>query len=458
MKLVLNPSYKHSKEFVDLFRRYSSNIFYKDFTQYSNDLLAVTLFSIEKGKEFGLKTSELLWLTKFVYELNLTKEQVEYDYLPVLKSYVINKSKLNPIETYKSIGELNSHIESLSDSEEFVSEKDLDIFFEKDGWILAMPHTTEASCLLGKQTEWCTARTKSQNLFLSYVGRYKSNIVLFYVIKIDGNPKKNPNDKLSVGFINGKPVFDGKDGGLTVNAKNDGFSIEQFGKILGKELAKEMLIEMDEKSQSIKGKHPAKKEMERIAKSADKYLKKISEFKNEDELNDFKEEVAKYPVNEEVAIILSEDKHGFFIINLASNKSITEKIQIKLSEKESLEVRKYLAQNPSLTEKVQMKLTDDESQWIRGDLAQNTSLTEKVQIKLSEDKDEWVREWLARNTSITEKVQMKLSEDKDKSVRQRLAQNPSLTESTLIKLSKDNDEGIRPFVLNLLNKRHRKDQ
>jgi hypothetical protein len=52
-----------------------------------------------------------------------------------------------------------------------------------------------------------------------------------------------------------------------------GIKIEEFGQILGKELAQTMLIKMDEKSQSIKGKHPAKKEMERIAKSVDKYHK-----------------------------------------------------------------------------------------------------------------------------------------------------------------------------------------
>jgi hypothetical protein len=135
---------------------------------------------------------------------------VKDDYLPLIKFHFNNQDLLKPINSYSNVSELNSDIESLGEESEAVSEKELDIFFEKDGWILTMPHTTKASCLLGKGTDWCTSRTKSQNLFLSYIGRYSDDIVLFYVIKIDGNPKKNPNDKLSVGFENGKPIFDGK--------------------------------------------------------------------------------------------------------------------------------------------------------------------------------------------------------------------------------------------------------
>jgi hypothetical protein len=360
MRLVKNPSYKHSSELIREFNRHKDSISFKDHTQYTDELLIVALETVIECKRLGLSSKHILWLTKQIYENQLTKDMVKDDYLPLIKFHFNNQDLLKPINSYSSISELNTDIESLDEESETVSEKELDIFFEKDGWILTMPHTTKASCLLGKGTDWCTSRTKSQNLFLSYIGRYSDDIVLFYVIKIDGNPKKNPNDKLSVGFENGIPVFDGKKGGLTVNASNEGIKIEDFGQILGKELAQTMLIKMDEKSQSIKGKHPAKKEMERIAKSVDKYLKKISEFKNEDELNEFKKEIAKYNLSKDMQYVLSEDK----------NKDI----------------RRYLARNPNLIESIQIKLADDEDEWVRRYLALNPNLIESLQIKLADDK------------------------------------------------------------------------
>ncbi len=382
MRLVRNPSYRHSPELIREFNQYKNSISYKDHTQYTDKIFNLTINAVIKCKKLGLSNKHILWLTKQIYENQLTKDMVKDDYLPLIKFHFNNQDLLKPISSYSNVSELNSDIESLGEESEAVSEKELDIFFEKDGWILTMPHTTKASCLLGKGTDWCTSRTKSQNLFLSYIGRYSDDIVLFYVIKIDGNPKKNPNDKLSVGFENGKPIFDGKSGGLTVNASNKGFSIEEFGQILGKELAQTMLIKMDEKSQSIKGKHPAKKEMERIAKSVDKYLKKISEFKNEDELNNFKEEIAQYNLNKDMQFFLSDDQNEVVRRNLVRNPNLIESLQLKLADDEDEWVRRYLAQNPNLFELVQMKLADDEDEVVRGNLALNQNVSKEIKAKI----------------------------------------------------------------------------
>jgi uncharacterized protein YciU (UPF0263 family) len=443
MRLVRNPSYKHSSELIREFNKHKDSISFKDHTQYTDELLNLTLNTVIECKRLGFSSKYILWLTKQIYENQLTKDMVKDDYLPLIKFHFNNQDFLKPISSYSNVSELNSDIESLGEESEAVSEKELDIFFEKDGWILTMPHTTKASCLLGKGTDWCTSRTKSQNLFLSYIGRYSDDIVLFYVIKIDGNPKKNPNDKLSVGFENGKPIFDGKSGGLTVNASNKGILIEEFGEILGKELAQIMLVKMDEKSQSIKGKHPAKKEMERIAKSVDKYLKKISEFKNEDELNSFKQEIAQYNLSKDMQIILSEDENQWVRANLASNPNLIESIQIKLADDEYEWVRRYLALNPNLIESLQLKLADDEDEEVRGVLAQNPNLFESVQIKLADDKDKGVREILAENPNLFESVQIKLADDKEEWVRANLAKNPNLFESLQLKLADDEDEEVR---------------
>ena len=441
MRLIRNPSYRHSPELIREFNKHKDSISYKDHTQYTDELLNLTLNTLIECKRLSLSSKHILWLTKQIYENQLTKDIVKDDYLPLIKFHFNNQDLLKPINSYSDISDLNTDIESLGEESETVSEKELDIFFEKDGWILSMPHTTKASCLLGKETNWCTARTKSQNLFLSYVGRFDEDVVLFYVIKIDGNPKKNPNDKLSVGFENGKPIFDGKNGGLTVNASNKGILIEVFGQILGKELSQIMLIKMDEKSQSIKGKHPAKKEMERIAKSVDRYMKKISEFKNEDELIEFKKEIAQYNLSKDMQSVLSEDKNKVVRRNLARNPNLFESVQLKFADEEEW-VRRNLARNPNLIESLQIKLANDEYHVVRANLALNPNLIESLQNKLA-DKNERVRRSLTLNPNLIESVQIKLADDEDEMVRRYLAKNPNLIESVQLKLADDEDEEVR---------------
>jgi hypothetical protein len=442
MRLVRNPSYKHPPELIREFNKHKDSISFKDHTQYTYELLNLILNVVIECKRLGLSNKHILWLTKQIHENQLTEDRVKEDYLPLIKFHFNNQDLLKHINSYSSISELNTEIESLGEENETVSDKELDIFFEKDGWLLAMPHTTKASCLLGKDTEWCTARTKSQNLFLNYVGGCFNNIILFYVIKIDGNPKKNPNDKLSVGFMNGKPVFNQKDASLTVNALNYGISIKEFKQILGKDLAKTMLIKMDEKSQSIKGKHPAKGEMERIAKSVDRYMKKISEFKNEDELNDFRKEIAKYNLSKDMQIILSEDKDEVIIMHLAENPNLIESIQLKLADNKHEGVRVVLAQNPNLIESVQIKLTK-QNELIIESLSKNPNLFESVQLKLANNEKEYVRRYLAQNPNLFESVQLKLADDEDEEVRMYLAGNPNLIKSLQNKFADDKDEGVR---------------
>jgi hypothetical protein len=96
-------------------------------------------------------------------------------------------------------------------------------------WNLWMPTTRERSCKIAQyhpvslkpKTTWCTARMAGSNLFYNYVGQPGRDITLFYVIK--DKPNK-PNDWLSVGFVNGKPVLGGKNGSVSVNRDNMGLT------------------------------------------------------------------------------------------------------------------------------------------------------------------------------------------------------------------------------------------
>lgn len=453
MKFVVNPSYKHSPDLIKIFNKYKESIWFKDHAQYTDALIKDTIKAIDECKKLDLPSKYILWLTEHMYKNKLTFKVVSEDYIPQLKFHFYNQDILNPIHTYSSISELNTDIESLGEENETVSEKDLDIFFEKNGWILAMPHTTKASCLLGKNTDWCTARTKSQNLFLSYVGKFYEDVILFYVIKIDGNPKKNPNDKLSIGFRDGVPEFESNFGGITVNASNKEIDIEKFGEIVGNELAKEMLIKMDEKSQSIKGKHPAKKEMERIAKSLERYRKKVSEFKNEQELEDFNSQIAEYPVIEEIQYILARNDAWEVKYNLSSNQYLTEAVQDALYLGPNDETTEgALASNPTLFESVQIKISRRSDIYLLKSLAKNKGITEKVQLILLEKKITPVIKELAKNSSITKKVQQKIVDISNdttthssvaRQTLEELATNPNLHESTQIDISNNIEQSVR---------------
>ena len=183
---------------AEKFKKYSESIFYKDITQYGLQQLQELIDLIETAQDEGLNSDQILNLTK-EYKENPDSEEL-YDY------------------------------KATSEEKEIIARgKDA---AGKD-WFVAMPHTTRASCALGKNTQWCTARTKSQNLFLNYVGRPDEDIILFYVIKRRGNPVRSQFDKMSVGFTEGEEVFDQGEGTITVTAGNNSLSQDQFEKILG---------------------------------------------------------------------------------------------------------------------------------------------------------------------------------------------------------------------------------
>ena len=132
-------------------------------------------------------------------------------------------------------------------------------------WNMWVPTTMEKSCKIAgydpvtrnPKTTWCTARTVGSNLFYHYVGRQNEDIVLFYIIK--DSPSED-NDWLSVGFLNGKPVLDGRRGGLTVNRANDGLTPDTLRGILG-DAFDPIMSGLEAKAVEMKGIHPAKEKV-----------------------------------------------------------------------------------------------------------------------------------------------------------------------------------------------------
>lgn len=260
------------------------------------------------AKNKGVKPKYFAWLAKV---LGNTQEPIQ-DIVPVLKAFDTKQPQLKAkfggkatdIYQYKSVQDLSNQLEKLNQSST-TSHSNGDVLYEDDTWLLVFPKNTEESCNSGKGTAWCTARTQSQNLFASYAGR---NVFLFYVINKQENPRANPNAKLSIGWIDGKPVFDGQQGGTTVNANNDGISEDQFRNLIGTENASRFLELMKNKVQEFNSSHPVKKEFEFYASNLDTFIKKFNTFQDPYAKEDFVEIVlSQENVSKEVFHYLAND-------------------------------------------------------------------------------------------------------------------------------------------------------
>ena len=380
----------------DQFQKLSSSIHVPDATRYTFDKLKLTVNAVQHGKEFGLKSAELKWFSKEINENpDVTEETLKEDYFPVLKFFALHRDKFQPLHKYKDISELSMGMQALrAEKVKPVSEEEKDIFFSMDGWSVAMPHNTAASCELGTtdgvpDTTWCTARTgdNAQNLFLSYTARNTSNMILFYVFQPGVDARENPNAKLSIGFINGKPHFDGKFGGITVNAKNAGLSKSEFEDLLGEETAEIFLEKMEEKAAQHEGKHPAKKEIEALTQNLPALQVKVQSFRKKDEQEDFVRMALHSPTATEECVryllsFVEEDKYYHvrealrgetfspgmammaakglpeFWASLARHRNMTPEAARILSTKPSLEILFNLANNVNTPPDVLERLGD----------------------------------------------------------------------------------------------------
>jgi len=195
MKFVRNPSHKHSSKILDEFNRLKASIYYKDHSTYTGDKIVKMLEIVNALKNFRIKSEQIRWITKFVYELDLEISVVKEDYLPVVIAHAKYKDKLKPLFEYNSQHDLFLEIQSLSDREVLVKEKDYGIIYSNDEFFIAVPETVEASQMLGKGTSWCTAAL-DDNKYESYIlGNSERKLILYYFIFMNRKPS-NPNFKI----------------------------------------------------------------------------------------------------------------------------------------------------------------------------------------------------------------------------------------------------------------------
>jgi hypothetical protein len=242
--------------------------------------------NLKPALDAGIKKPQLLnWMAK-----RLGDTPIE-DAIDAVKEFDKSKSALkakkkNPdIYGYKTVQDLKDIIQVIgpSRSEKVAQlEKQRILVGEFGDWKVEMPLTTASACHIGKGTTWCTAATKTKNMFLYYT---EQGYILFHITRRGADPTKDPTAKLNVGFKDGKAKLEGEFGGVSVDAKNKGLSTLKLQKILGVQFGPIMQA-MQAQSDKLGGVHPAKGEKEeRERKQREEILNGAERAAKDPELN-----------------------------------------------------------------------------------------------------------------------------------------------------------------------------
>lgn len=427
-----------------------------DATQYTLSELKFSVSAAKFLKENGIKAEKgkpiVSWFLGQIRKVkDISWQYIKEDYLPLLKSYVKNISLMKPISEYSEISELHKDIDAKQVGVyKPATESEKDIFFRSNGWSVAMPQTTEASCDLGAGTTWCTARKgeEEQNLFLSYVGRGDQDIILFYVMKDGVDPKTDRWSRLSVGFIDGEPAFDQGAGNISVNAANDNLTEDKFNQLLGENVAALFLKKMMEKAETVYGKHPAKKELEEISLNVNKFKQKMASFRNEDYRLDFIDNILNTNnVSPEIFYLLADDKSEDVIRSVSRNTKTPPEVLNKISNStQNVYIIKNICRNPNTPEEVLKKFAVNDDKDIRYSASLNTNITPAVLETLSRDTSAKVRINVATNIKITPSIIDTLLKDEESLVVVSLAKNTKLSEEKLIELANHRNEFVKDAV------------
>ena len=453
------------KYFTDLTGKYSASLHptAKDLASLSFEQLETLYKTVETSKNKNLKSEYVKWITGQLKQIpNLNLQQIIEDYIPPFLSLQKNKEKFEPnfLENLQSIEELNKALNQKSSSVDLaatVPEEHLGKLAEENGWILYMPHTTEASCEIGKtggrrDTTWCTTRPDASNMFLQYSASQNSNIILFYVIKKGVNAETDPHAKMSVGFIDGKPEFNQGAGGVSVNADNKNLTQKKFEQVLGKDLASKFLQIMQEKAGGLKGEHPAKDEFRKLVQNPKAFLAKLDSFAKDENGQELRKDfintaVAINPnVSPEILTVLAKDSDQSVRVSVARNPNVSPEILTVLAKDSNEYVRASVARNPNASPEILTVLAKDSDEYVRASVARNPNVSPEILTVLAKDSNEYVRESVAINPNVSPEILTVLAKDSDQSVRVSIARNPNVSPEILTVLAKDSNEYVRVSV------------
>lgn len=189
--IEINESLLLEATLDDIYTKYYSNIPQDEFWQI---IKADPTYNEQKSQKMGKYGK---WLLNLYKQGKLKNEDLykATDYLSYFVKYYnkiaekdINKlpdlpSLYNVIKPYKEASDNGEEIATSKSDEVRRIKEDAEKVFEDNQWLVVVPHTQEASCYYGKNTQWCTAATDSYNMFNHY--NYKGPLFI-NIRKTDG--------------------------------------------------------------------------------------------------------------------------------------------------------------------------------------------------------------------------------------------------------------------------------
>ena len=174
--IEINESLLLEATLDDIYSKYYSNIPQDEFWQI---IKADPTYNEQKSQKMGKYGK---WLLNLYKQGKLKNEDLykATDYLSYFVKYYnkitekdINKlpdlpSLYNIIKPYKEASDNGEDIATSKSDEVRRIKEDAEKVFEDNQWLVVVPHTQEASCYYGKNTQWCTAATDSYNMFNHY--------------------------------------------------------------------------------------------------------------------------------------------------------------------------------------------------------------------------------------------------------------------------------------------------
>lgn len=423
----------------------------------------------------------LPWVKKNIQDVQQLKNVIE-----ILNVFYRNKSKMKKkdLYQYKNIEELMNAIEQLSSNSQQTCQAvaqqlgDTELIYEDDEYCVVYPKTQKSSCYWGKNTEWCTAYTNSQNQFSFYSG--KLGIHLYHIIKKGGNPRTNPNDKINLSYsndkVNGLSLL--TQPGATVNSRNQNLTKEDVITILGAKSQNIInSIENDaakrgETDLSVAYKNATPEMVEQ------QYQRMIEEKTNPYQIQRTMEIFIEKSDSEEVKVLASQKiielarmSGSFSAINdLAENPKTPLEIIMQLMKFSP----SHAAKNPSLPIEMMEDIVNGKNSDAKLSIIYNKNLPESLFIKLSLDNSERIREQVAisnrtplsilermaknpnesdnvkqailENENVTEEIIEFLSNTKNRRILQSIANNSKTPEHILANLSKINDSNLKIII------------
>jgi hypothetical protein len=218
------------------------------------------------------KPQQLNWMAKRLGDTSIEDAVDAIKAFDKAKAALKSKKKNTDIYGYKTVQDLKDIVSSIGPSrsqKDTKLEKERILVGEFGDWKVELPLTTQSACHIGKGTTWCTAATKTKNMFLHYT---EQGVILFHITERGVDPTEDAMAKLTVGFIDGKPVLEGKTGGVTVNARNEGLTIADLLNLFQRQYSP-IMDAMQAQVDKLGGVHPAMGEKEeRIRKQKEEIL------------------------------------------------------------------------------------------------------------------------------------------------------------------------------------------